>query len=234
MISLIKKIFTIFVLSSAFINLSYSKESVEEKIQKIIYDSISSYSGKCACPYQMKANNTRCGKNSAYSKPGGAEPICYPSDVTSEVIEAFDKKNNSQSSLNINGKSKVIDGDTIKIGKLSIRLHGIDAPESKQTCIDSKNKIYPCGYQSTMFLKSLIKKNYVLCEGKDKDRYGRVIAICYSNEINLNSTMVSEGWAIAYRYYSKDYVNEEKTAKINRLGIWQGEFTEPYIWRKKN
>ena len=55
-----------------------------------------------------------------------------------------------------------------------------------------------------------------------------------SNDINLNSTMVSEGWAIAYRYYSKDYVNEEKTAKINRLGIWQGEFTEPYIWRKKN
>ena len=85
-----------------------------------------------------------------------------------------------------------------------------------------------------MFLKSLIKKNYVLCEGKDKDRYGRVIAICYSNDINLNSTMVSEGWAIAYRYYSKDYVNEEKTAKINKLGIWQGEFTEPYIWRKKN
>ena len=46
--------------------------------------------------------------------------------------------------------------------------------------------------------------------------------------------MVSEGWAIAYRYYSKDYVNEENTAKVHKSGIWQGEFTEPYIWRKKN
>ena len=65
----------------------------------------------------------------------------------------------------------------------------------------------------TIFLKSLINKNNVYCEGKNKDRYGRIIAICYANEMNLNSTMVKEGWAIAYRYYSDDYINEEETAK---------------------
>ena len=46
--------------------------------------------------------------------------------------------------------------------------------------------------------------------------------------------MVKEGWAIAYRYYSKDYVDEEFIAKKNKVGIWKGKFEEPYIHRKKN
>ena len=52
--------------------------------------------------------------------------------------------------------------------------------------------------------------------------------------MNLNATMVEEGWAIAYRYYSKDYVKEEEMAKTEKKGIWKGSFIEPYIWRKKN
>ena len=46
--------------------------------------------------------------------------------------------------------------------------------------------------------------------------------------------MVKEGWAIAYRYYSDDYINEEESAKKNNRGIWKGTFLEPYIWRKNN
>ncbi len=48
----------------------------------------------------------------------------------------------------VEGRARVIDGDTIKIGKSRIRLHGIDAPESKQRCKDKKlnykkyNRIY--------------------------------------------------------------------------------------------
>ena len=46
--------------------------------------------------------------------------------------------------------------------------------------------------------------------------------------------MVRNGWAIAYRRYSKDYVDDENYAKENKLGIWNGQFIEPYKWRKKN
>ncbi len=132
------------------------------------------------------------------------------------------------------GKVVVTDGDTLKAKKIKIRLHGIDAPESKQKCIASNQKLYPCGYQSTLFLKSIIKNNIVYCKGKQKDKYGRLIAVCYSGNVNLNSKMVEEGWAIAYRYYSNDYVFEEGLAEKNKKGIWQGSFVEPYIWRKKN
>lgn len=58
-------------------------------IQKIIERSIRSYSGNCPCPYNTMRNGRRCGGNSAYSKPGGRSPICFPSDVTEAMIAAF-------------------------------------------------------------------------------------------------------------------------------------------------
>jgi hypothetical protein len=33
--------------------------------------------GTCDCPYDRMRNGRRCGNNSAYSKPGGRDPVCY-------------------------------------------------------------------------------------------------------------------------------------------------------------
>ena len=131
------------------------------------------------------------------------------------------------------GKAKVIDGDTIHIYKNKIRLHAIDAPETNQTC-NKNNKVWNCGIESTKFLKKLIGKNKIECITTGKDQYNRFIGICYKNNLDLNSEMVLNGWAIAYRYYSMDYVEEEEVAKQQKIGIWSGEFEEPYLFRKKN
>ena len=133
----------------------------------------------------------------------------------------------------INGKPRIIDGDTIHIKSNKIRLHGIDAPETKQTCKIGNEEWY-CGKQSTKELKKLINKQNVECVINDVDVYNRYIAICYIDEININQWMVKNGWAIAYRYYSKDYINEEEYADDNKLGIWKSKFIEPYLYRKKN
>lgn len=61
--------------------------------QQIIRNSIASYPGNCPCPYSVAGNGGSCGKRSAYSKPGGYDPICYPSDVTPEMIRQFRKRN---------------------------------------------------------------------------------------------------------------------------------------------
>ena len=53
----------------------------EQRVRQIINQSIASYPGKCACPYSLMSNGRKCGKRSAYSKPGGYEPLCYPEDV---------------------------------------------------------------------------------------------------------------------------------------------------------
>ena len=131
------------------------------------------------------------------------------------------------------GKAKVIDGDTIHINKNKIRLHGIDAPETNQTC-NKNNKVWNCGVESTKFLKELIGNNKIECITQGKDRYNRFIGICYKDNLDLNSEMVLNGWAIAYRYYSEDYVKEEEKAKRDKKGIWIGDFEEPYLFRKKN
>ena len=139
---------------------------------------------------------------------------------------------NYANSKTILGKARIIDGDTIHIKSNKIRLHGIDAPETKQTCkID--NQDWYCGKQSTKELKNLINNQKVECNVNDIDRYNRYVAICYVNEININQWMVKNGWAIAYRYYSEDYVLEEKYANDKKLGIWKSEFIEPYAYRKK-
>ena len=112
-------------------------------------------------------------------------------------------------------------------------MHGIDAPETKQTCkID--NEDWFCGKQSTKELKNLINNRKVECIVNDIDRYKRYVAICSVDDIIINQWMVRNGWAIAYRYYSKDYVVDEEYAHDNKLGIWKSEFVEPYTFRRQN
>ena len=136
-----------------------------------------------------------------------------------------------QSQKLIKGKAKVIDGDTIHIGNYKIRLHGIDAPEQKQTCSFEGNE-WNCGQDAIFFLSNLINKKSVSCRINDIDQYKRLVAVCFINNININQIMIISGWEIAYRYYSKDFIKEEEMAKKNKIGIWRGTFEEPYIYRK--
>ena len=128
----------------------------------------------------------------------------------------------------------ITDGDTIKILNNRIRLHGIDAPERSQKCTINLKK-YNCGTTATNALIKKIKKNTVRCKiQKNKDRYNRLIGVCFVGKEDLNRWMVRNGHAIAYRRYSKDYILDEKFAKTNKLGLWSGTFLKPEKWRKLN
>jgi endonuclease YncB( thermonuclease family) len=134
----------------------------------------------------------------------------------------------------IYGISVITDGDTIKISNNKIRLHGIDAPEQNQKCIKNK-KEYNCGVVATDVLVKKIGKNLVKCfTQKNKDRYNRFIGVCFVEKEDLNKWMVRNGYAIAYRRYSKNYILDEEFAKKNKLGLWSGAFLKPEKWRKMN
>ena len=141
--------------------------------------------------------------------------------------------NGSEIEKIIKGKAKIIDGDTIHINNEKIRLHGIAAPELNQNC-NYNDQEWDCGKQSKKFLLNLINSNTINCKVIDIDKYKRYIAICFLDNININKMLVKNGWAIAYRYYSKDYINEELMAESGKLAIWKGSFEEPYQYRKKN
>ena len=132
------------------------------------------------------------------------------------------------------GQLKITDGDTIVLQGEKIRLDGIDSPEKKQTCLFNKEP-WACGQEATKALKNLLENadlGSVSCEGDTRDRYGRLIGTCFYNKRNINEWMVENGWALAYRYYSKRYVVNEDRAKENKRGIWRGEFVLPWEWRK--
>jgi endonuclease YncB( thermonuclease family) len=129
------------------------------------------------------------------------------------------------------GRASVIDGDTIEIHGTRIRLFGIDAPESNQPCT-IQGKPFRCGRQAALALADKIGNKVVNCQPKDRDHYGRVVAVCLVDGEDVNAWMVAKGWAIAYRYYSHDYVRQEEQASKSRIGIWQGEFVPPSDWRR--
>ena len=140
------------------------------------------------------------------------------------------------------GAPKVVDGDTIHIKSYKIRLEGIDAPEMKQKCkkpylqmiFFTFQKDYYCGQISKKKLIQKIGKEPVKCILLGKDRYNRYLGKCLKGKINLNRWMVRNGYAIAYRKYSKLYILDENFAKEEKLGLWRGTFIKPEKWRKLN
>ena len=129
---------------------------------------------------------------------------------------------------------KVIDGDSVKIGKKRFRLHGIDAPESNQMCTDKAGKEWACGVVAGKFLETLFRGKSIYYKIYDIDIYHRKIAEFFDpNDTSINQQMVESGLAVAYRKFSKDYINHEDIARSKKIGIWAGPFTEPFKYRQQ-
>ena len=127
----------------------------------------------------------------------------------------------------------VVDGDTIKIGDVKIRLSGIDAPEINQICVASEGKV-ACGKISRDILITKVTNNKISCTDEGKDFYGRVLGECFVNGESLSRYLVREGFAFAYRKYSDKFISDEEYAKSNRLGMWSMKFQYPWDYRKSN
>lgn len=130
------------------------------------------------------------------------------------------------------GVASVIDGDTLEIRGVRIRLHGIDAPESRQLCRRNSGEEWRCGQQAALAMSDRIGRLTVSCAVSDVDRYDRAIAVYAQGNEDLNRWLVSQGWAVAYRRYSRDYVEAEDLARRAGHNIWSGQFVMPWDWRR--
>lgn len=131
------------------------------------------------------------------------------------------------------GRASVTDGDTVVIRNTRIRLYGIDAPESAQVCEDANSQEYRCGQTAALALSDHIGEASVSCEPRTTDRYGRTVAVCRKGTEDLNAWMVTQGYAIAFRRNSTEYVRQENEARIRKRGIWAGTFEDPADWRRR-
>ena len=133
----------------------------------------------------------------------------------------------------VTGIARTVDGDTIDLGVVRIRLHGIDAPESDQPCARADGSQWRCGIAAANRLADLIDDRQVRCEALDRDAYGRVIGRCFHEDVDLNALMVREGLAWAYLRFSAEYQSEEAEARNAQIGIWQAETTPPWEYREQ-
>lgn len=131
-----------------------------------------------------------------------------------------------------------MDGDTIRAGDGSeYRIYGIDAPELHQTCLEANGKTWLCGRAAKARLTTLLKRGYVNCEVRAKDRYGRAVAICSAEGVpDIGEALVREGYAIDLGPGSSGgpYRDEQDEAEAAKRGIWRGTFDRPSDWRQEN
>jgi len=134
----------------------------------------------------------------------------------------------------IAGFATVIDGDTISVGTERIRLEGIDAPETGQTCKTKGGFAWHCGSAATVALERLLIGMPVRCDRRGTDKYGRTLAVCFVRGQDINAEMVRQGYAWAFVKYSSSYVKEEAAARAGSRGIWQGEATPAWDYRQRH
>lgn len=179
-------------------------------------------------PYSQKTNRNR--PRRAKSKREGFASILLTFLIFSSLIAIIIYLSpDEHSNQSYTGSPYIVDGDTLSMGQARIRLKGIDAPEMDQTC-ERGGSSYFCGIDARNILRSKIGRESIRCESAGKDQYGRVLARCYSGELDLNGWMVQQGWAVAYGSYNR----EENEARNNRQGLWAGQFVRPSLWRKEH
>ena len=133
----------------------------------------------------------------------------------------------------LNGPVRVIDGDTLDMSGIRIRLWGIDAPEIHQTCQGKEGLVYECGRDSAAVMRELTRDKAIECKAVGADRYRRTVAVCRTDSGEINAAIGRRGWAVDWPKYSQGhYRADEAAARAEGVGIWSGRFELPWDWRR--
>ena len=135
----------------------------------------------------------------------------------------------------VSGRAHVMDGDSLEIAGVRVRLHGIDAPERDQDCRDATGRSYSCGRAAMRALVDAIGGRSVTCTPVEVDQYNRDVATCTVDDLDLGEAMVRGGHALDYARHSRGrYAGAEREARDARRGLWAGTFETPATWRQQN
>lgn len=130
----------------------------------------------------------------------------------------------------VSGPARAVDGDTLDLTGVRVRLFGVDAVELGQTC-ERGGESWRCGEAARAQLSELVAGQTVVCEQRDVDRYGRMVAVCKAGRVDLAQAMAWAGYAVALMDFSEAYAPAVEAARAQNAGIWGAHFVEPREWR---
>ena len=139
----------------------------------------------------------------------------------------------SASAQDISGSGRAMDGDSLDMAGIVVRLHGVDAPELSQTC-SRRGQSWACGKEASAKMAQLVNGAELRCEQRDVDGYDRIVATCTARQVDLGQAMVEAGLAVALPQFSDRYLGAEARAKAMKLGIWNSDFQQPADYRSAN
>ena len=137
------------------------------------------------------------------------------------------------------GQPRIVDGDTLVLDGVRLRLEGIDAPEREQDCREVRTgRRLPCGRLATEALADQISGREVACLLLVRDRYGRFVARCHTagpGGRDLSAAMAGAGWAVPFMADGRpDIVAAAAAARLRGLGLWGMAFEMPADYRRRH
>ncbi len=92
---------------------------------------------------------------------------------------------------------RVVDGETLALDGQVLRLAGVRAPRRGQVCHDVAGRDYDCGAAAAAALARLIAGRDVQCRIQGRDSMGRSLGLCRAGGVDLNASLVAEGFVLA-------------------------------------
>ena len=136
--------------------------------------------------------------------------------------------------LTITGVAEVLDSDVLRVGEYRVYLLGVESIEQRQICT-VRGQSWECWPPAVRMLQTIVSEGDITCEVvSGPDLVDQVIARCSVNGEDVASRYVRAGFAITIPTETEDYEDELIAAQDEGIGLWQGTFTPPSIWRVIN
>lgn len=150
------------------------------------------------------------------------------------------------------GFANAVDGETLFMDGVEIKLFGIDAVEPDQVCQTALGADYKCGRAAALALQAFVQTRDVLCLPLFAVNATKVVGVCavlepgapvhddddafleVYRDNNLSRWLVESGNAIGVGVGGEIFAEEQQRAQSLRVGIWQGSFEPPPTWRARH
>lgn len=163
---------------------------------------------------------------------GAFNELMFGTPQQPQPVWSFERNFNPEDYPSVSGHGVALSGSTLRIGKLKLRLLGIEAPVINQTCADKYGHSYNCGQKAKIWLQDWMEDKTVTCNVISKVINNGATGVCFAEGYDIAAVVTNAGWAVAYPKNTDIYVPYEEQANINRRGLWAGKFYKPWDWRK--